>query len=1024
MEDDSSTQKGLSEDIITDSLQYEKVNRCLNEIFFDGRFEERPLYLDLEDNIAEELCKKLGCNLSEMEFVVGSAVADTIFWDARNNIYEWHDERRNEWIESGFKGLPPFTALLCSLTLAAEKMKEDESYSSRNYYQRLCEVYGTVDSKRHEKVSLAGKYTLRFWKTLNYWLRDTRYEYGRDTARKLTNWTYVSYALSQALVRDADRERFKKMFADFGFSSSENISESEMKLYIHEWMGRSSGPSDWLRKLWSTTDLQDRVVSAAVQSLEDWEGSGTAASNQSIQKSLRWMSSFGGFPKKKLNLFLTSGSNNTDSIGGLTLEDDSSNTAKKAFLKCDNGVWLSSFSGLDFDYLEPQSEIAIDDLMLSSFKLKDSLGRRGYERTSRPIVPLRKLEATKYFREVSRVTLSEDHMILCHDKWSALVISHLNQYARPGYKNYSAEQVVGVPPSWVLFSGVEFTSSPNGEISDHTQLLVPLAEGAGIHFDGGLKLGPNLWHESHPPECYAYDSKGLIPCSLTLNSFRDSNKVSAKQKDGGIDANFIALSCLDLDGGNYTIEAKRGRSTYSRDISFRSSLVPRSSKRKILSYFGDNKNGLTWSAGSEKEFSQSEIIVEGMNVKGSILLDTYKSVASGALADYGSSNVGDIANFGYLTNASDEVVESCVLRGYHYWIVNSYRKGPPSKSAVRMTCKDCGMSILSRKKKYKQKKDTSKEKLESQAPSISGLIKSKVQPVSEAAVLDALSYLGNGRRTGLESIVTAVSEDSYEVVSRIKNLVDLGHIDAAYKDLSSRPNEWSCAAPVLVLTESGSLFMSGFRTGEMISEISLMIEGFSLEVLIKEQPEGPPIVAWKDVQININDIKELLSDVSDPFGREIICVESSGYKIAASMPFLKEVASKMEPILIQDTRDLEKFNPQTGKWVVTSAFEGAGAYRTSFAGRKYFYVDSDRDMKQGAYELVKLLSAVNSAVLLHRYCPDSKEFQSVMGCEPPGLFRRALVACSGYLPEKRDGLTVYRDIPKEVANTILHKLYN
>jgi hypothetical protein len=46
-----------------------------------------------------------------------------------------------------------------------------------------------------------------------------------------------------------------------------------------------------------------------------------------------------------------------------------------------------------------------------------------------------------------------------------------------------------------------------------------------------------------------------------------------------------------------------------------------------------------------------------------------------------------------------------------------------------------------------------------------------------------------------------------------------------------------------------------------------------------------------------------------------------------------------------------------------------------------------------------------------------------VGSEPPGLFERALVLCSGRLPERREGhLAAYVDVPEHVAMNVIARL--
>lgn len=1004
---------------------YENVNTILNSVFLDGRFQEQPLYLDLEDDLLEEICVETGETPKILVERLCEAVSETLTW-GQDNIYLLHERRRRDWIDGGFQVPPPFTALLCVLTLAAEKMSQDVTYSSQNYYRRLCQILRASEDTQHHKVSFAGKFTLPFWQSLNFWLKETHYEFGRDTARQVNSWTYVSYAISQALVRETDRIRLKRLFVDFGFSQGENVSEPQMKLYLHEWMGGVSGPSEWLRKLWALPDLRERVVAAALHELETWDGGATASSTGSKpQKNLVWVATMKSFPKKQVNLFLTAGSADLEVVGRLTIASFGE-FIEEAFRGCLDGLWLSNVPGLDIDFLEPRSGMSLDHLMMANFELHDQAGTNAYLRNTRPIVPLLKMESTPYFREVSRVTLNQPYIIFCHKKWRDHVCTHLHEYARSGFVESTSGQLNGVPPSWVMISGVEFNSIPEGTLSDNIQTLVPLAEGAGVHFDGGLKLGPNMWHVDNPPACYAMDDKGLLPCQLQTSALDMKAKTIAEQGPAGINTGFLLQCDADLDAGNFTVVAKRGRKTYQRDIGFRSANTPRKSRSEALAYVASEKY-LDFSAHKLQELPDNAFIVRGMFVVGEALETEIKG--SGAdtkqIANYGDQTEADSAESRYLNTVSSKIVENCVVRAYHYWICQSYNGDAPRSSAVRMRCKDCGSSVLiaDRKKQWKQKSASALSNKQQATLAGEALQRESEEQISEKTLFDALCYLGAGSKGTLESVLATATTDTWQVVTKTRDLIDLGHIDVCYQPNSNRLLRWSIAPPTLVVTDNETAYLAGFRSQSLVERFVELFKPHSSSVEIEEQRDAPPVILCSGFGLSVLEADSVLKGLKDPAGQPIVCVEAPGVAIASRMPSLDEISSKMNLIRIEDTRDLEKFEPFSGKWSRANDFDGIGGYRTSFAGRRYFFLDSTGAMKEGSYELVKIQAAIAAGVRLHQFDEGSSEFRCVLGCEPPGLFRRALVSCSGKLPAIKKGLTVYQAVDPMIAHTITSKLH-
>ena len=118
-------------------FEYERVNEVVNNVFFDGRWESSPVYLDLEDEPHQEMARELGCEEEQLEQILGACVSKTLTFD-KSDIYSWHRANLVAWIdEQEREAPPPFSALLLAFSLAAEHMRLDGNYSASNYYQRL-----------------------------------------------------------------------------------------------------------------------------------------------------------------------------------------------------------------------------------------------------------------------------------------------------------------------------------------------------------------------------------------------------------------------------------------------------------------------------------------------------------------------------------------------------------------------------------------------------------------------------------------------------------------------------------------------------------------------------------------------------------------------------------------------------------------------------------------------------------------------------------------------------------------------
>ena len=135
---------------------YEDINAAVNEIFFlSGRSGNQPVYLDIEDDVRGVLSDRLSVEPGNLDAEIGRAVAQTIVNGHRDGggPYVWHIRKLRDWLEAGRRDAPPFTALLCALSIAAERMRGDTNFSANNYYQRLFEILGVEDEETQKKSS-------------------------------------------------------------------------------------------------------------------------------------------------------------------------------------------------------------------------------------------------------------------------------------------------------------------------------------------------------------------------------------------------------------------------------------------------------------------------------------------------------------------------------------------------------------------------------------------------------------------------------------------------------------------------------------------------------------------------------------------------------------------------------------------------------------------------------------------------------------------------------------------------------
>ena len=683
---------------------YQNLNSAINIAIFGGRYRQAPAYLILEDDMIAQLSGQFGISPERFTTVLGRVTANTLHWSDRNP-YFGHLAQLDAWNRRGRVEHPPFSALLCVLSLAAERMQEDENYSALNYYERLFEILGISDQTRKNKLKSNASSTLKFWESLNKWLAENDYEFGRPTAKAVNGWRYASYALSQALIREADRQRLHGLFTEFGLSPHEQASEPELSLYLHEWMG-GPGPSVWLKKIWAVPDLRPRVAAAARAELENWDGADVIdATGGMVRRTLSWAAQLVTFPRPELRLYLTTA--HIDAAPRLSLEAAASRAAVEAFSECDEGIRLNPVSTGEFSVLEPTRGIALSALMLASFELEDSSGKLTLKRTARHIVPLAKLDTGPYYREVSRAALLRRHLILCSDGWKERVEAHLRQYALPSYTGFAAQELSGLPEGWALFTNVEIVRAAE-EASNDLQMLVPLAEGAALEIAGGLKLGHGLWHSEAPPEIGAVVERGPITVQIRERSVAGTDRIVARGQSSDRAAK-LPLSGLSLPPDNdfVVVVADNGRDQIEGALSLRSADRPRplrSSDTPELAYYlsPQNQSGLD-SASGQASAPEGALVVRGMKIEltGRPQRDWLASCKPEPLVilqrierDGEEDDDDDSPPPRYSFRRFVDTSGACIQRGYHHWICEPFEAGEARNAPKRMTCQNCSTTVL------------------------------------------------------------------------------------------------------------------------------------------------------------------------------------------------------------------------------------------------------------------------------------------------------------------------------------------
>jgi hypothetical protein len=271
-----------------------------------------------------------------------------------------------------------------------------------------------------------------------------------------------------------------------------------MVLLVHDWMTSygPTGPTVWLRKLWAANELRERVVAAALDAFESWEKSTATAADGSRNARLQWQLGFTGFPGKRARL----------SLAVIRGGQEEALEPESRFEGEEPGLFLEGGIETGIQFLGPLQSLNLDLLLLQSRKFNGVESGISYNYIAKPIVPLARSPDGPAYREVSRVSLFDEHAILCHEAWLEKVEGHLTKCARSGYTVLHAKDMQGIPEGWCILRGVEVVRSVDG-VHDNLHALNPIGSTAAIACVDGLKLGHGTWHADARPTVEATSEK-------------------------------------------------------------------------------------------------------------------------------------------------------------------------------------------------------------------------------------------------------------------------------------------------------------------------------------------------------------------------------------------------------------------------------------------------------------------------------------------------------------------------------------
>jgi hypothetical protein len=1007
------------------------INDEVGEILFDGKFADQPVYLDCEKNFMSQIAEKVGMSEEELSPYIFELCAVQLSTNG-SNPFIFLVAKNKKWIDSKYSGYPPTLLFLCALSLIAENMNADTKMSVTNYYGRLVEAFKLPHPHIwKERISQTFNTTVQLWEDLNYWLEQIHeHKLGIPTARPiLPHLRNISYPMSQALVRKGDRKAIKQYFLERSISREDASDPDYIAGFLGQWLSSSSS-TKYLQRLWSERALRRIIVDSAIEVLNEVENHSHDRSQAGlVRKRLILRIRCRNFPKKSVSMFFETPRNKIKDQT-IALEHSIDGNARETM----TDLKLSPSDKFDIFTLGPPSSIVLKTILTKATRLTSAKLKIEFIFTPRPILALKK-EASGNYEQIDRPSLFSEYVVLAKKREKERVVKFLDRFANSHWQ--IKEVMQGLPDGFVLFEKVVFVKAVDDDEVGNTDSLFwirPSDDLVTLQVNGGLKLGSNNYHKASDLDFLFQSTNPEETILISDNSAMEIGEEDYEytfQTRGNIGAFCLKDLLSSTATGFFTISSKEKPHSFP-SYKLRLSSASRPDKHQYPPAGGYHLAPIEIFG----YLSYADRDSDKMCLQGLVQPKDLRSVPTQSNAAIYHQFIDTLSDeelpesedqtYRELEDIDPDSSQSCFERGHH---VNVFRPEDRSDRESESTCKDCGENrIWAPKKRGRKSNANSNWENRSLRQTIS-LPKSHEKNLnaedlkySSDDIFDALCYLQSTTFTKFKDMCHEASSNSLLPFKLLDELETLGHIDVELGLRDLKPLKLHVAPPTL-LNIGDTLVLAGFRNEALLSQLSQIL-GVPITARNSDDPFSITQYRFR------NDSKALRSAsfgaVKDYFERSIKLSLDFGAIVSQGLPNLNAQFYNTLPQTSIDTRSgCEKFTVNTGtcRWEATDTIRAVGAYRTDWPTRSYFLRLPSDDLVAATYPIAKIYAANREGVLLHRYDREAKVFVSKIGCDLPTIVKRLLGAYSGRLPEQQEGCNLYQDIPAEIGQTIIEKLY-
>ncbi|MFF2831927.1 hypothetical protein ACFVSK_09205 [Cellulosimicrobium cellulans] len=999
-----------------DLQEYVRWNDVVADVLFPMRDEPLPTYLDVEEHEIAEIGERLNVAAENVVDRLVDVVGRTVDHDSYGDGFSLHLDRVRTWRERRRTDIYPSVATLAVFSLAAERMAAGGGMAANNYYGRLRDLLGG-DKERLSRGYMRVAEPL--WAGLNLWLTTLGGRRGTPTAFALGK-RYIGLPLSQALVREADRRKLERFFAEFDFAPRSEVPAAELEPLLGVWLSDEQRRQSHLGKLWAQTTLRERIAGVASVELQSWNGvdeseePGTAPRGRALLGL-----QFRGFPQRKALLFPYF----------FLSEPGTARTASLATSDGDRPVLLVPSPDL-------QGSMSLDDpeqidpayFLEGVLQVDDELSGP-VAHPPRAMLVFRKDELSNIWLETRQVLMGDDVVVLAADRTVDTVRALLGEIARPGWAEDSARS--GLPTGWTLFENVEVfgrPTTPTEKLNQDFHALVPLTS-SQLKLSCGFALpgaSRSRWHSKRPPEVRAMHDGGPFEVrllDLDVETTQDDDQLLDSWADAGTGSVLVDLGTQELQDGHYALEMRVGEKPVAR--------------REFTLHSADDRDAAQWSRHETLLHSlDNPLAALGAGTSS----DVGRCIVQGvvvAAEDAPQVTVATPAVRPWWVPASDQVrapsvalhrpdPKSCFFTGAHR-LELPVAMTDNARESVTGTCSYCGT-----KKRYSanyyRNRSAHERKKQLDLATRRTIDVSKLPPVVTDSgpttddwdvALDALRFLGGGSISSLDRVARQIDGSSLFVSDFVTTLEALGHVEVRRSSQTLLPEAWE-VAPTAIVDVGTARVLTGFWTDSLITEATRSCKEHGRELVSHSYENG---LSRYSTEATTDELAEWL-DVGG-----VLLPGRAGHTIASFLPRLSEVVAALPRTPAPTMTDLQWFDPARAAWIDAVGADSPGAYRVGRYAAKYF-VRTEADVIAGtlAHASVSLAKHFAAASLTGRsllaYASRARTLLVPLGALLPGMYERAVVLDSGVPPQKVRGQHVYRDVSEDVATRITYLLEN